>query len=68
MTFTIRYVQEAIVGDQANAGVLLPLVQGALIDSVGAAISYITPAICVGISAACGSFDLLSETRVGVVS
>lgn len=49
-------------------GALMPLVQGALIDSFGAAISYITPAVCFLIVAAYAVFDLASETRVGVVS
>jgi FHS family L-fucose permease-like MFS transporter len=49
-------------------GALMPLVQGALIDSFGAATSYITPAICFVIVAAYGLFDLVSETRVGIAS
>lgn len=49
-------------------GALMPLVQGALIDSFGAAISYITPAVCFLIVAAYAVFDLASETRVGVAS
>jgi MFS transporter, FHS family, L-fucose permease len=49
-------------------GALMPLVQGALIDSVGVAMSYITPVICFLIVAAYGLLDLVSKTRVGVAS
>jgi MFS transporter, FHS family, L-fucose permease len=49
-------------------GALMPLVQAALIDNFGAAISYITPAICFLVVAAYAVFDLTSKTRAGVAS
>lgn len=49
-------------------GALMPLVQGALIDGFGAAISYITPAICFLIVATYAVFDLTSKTRAGIAS
>lgn len=39
-------------------GAIMPLVQGALMDAFGAAISYITPAICFLIVAGYGFFNL----------
>jgi FHS family L-fucose permease-like MFS transporter len=47
-------------------GALMPLVQGALIDGYGTAVSYATPAICFLIVAAYGLFDFMSKTRLGV--
>lgn len=48
-------------------GALMPLVQGALIDRLGSAISYITPAACFLVVTACGWFDLASATRKAIV-
>ncbi len=44
-------------------GALMPLVQGALIDAYGAAVSYITPACCFAVVAAYAIFDLTSKSR-----
>jgi FHS family L-fucose permease-like MFS transporter len=44
-------------------GALMPLVQGAVIDASGAAVSYIVPALCFVIVAGYGVFDLTSKSR-----
>lgn len=44
-------------------GALMPLVQGALIDTKGAAFSYLAPAVCFIIVTAYAIFDLTSKSR-----
>lgn len=45
-------------------GALMPLVHGAVLDSRGAAASYVVPALCFLVVAAFGIFDLRSKGRL----
>ncbi|MBB3103107.1 L-fucose:H+ symporter permease [Azomonas macrocytogenes] len=45
-------------------GALMPMVQGAMIDAFGAAISFALPAFCFLVTAAYGLFDLRSAPRL----
>jgi len=44
-------------------GALMPMVQGALMDSYGAIVSFIVPALCFLIVAGYGVFDLMEKSR-----
>jgi FHS family L-fucose permease-like MFS transporter len=44
-------------------GALVPLVQAAMIDTYGAAVSYIVPAVCFLLVAGYGVFDLKEKSR-----
>ncbi|WP_045393046.1 L-fucose:H+ symporter permease [Falsirhodobacter sp. alg1] len=44
-------------------GAVMPMVQGAVLDQFGAALSFLVPAACFGVVVAYGIFDLSSERR-----
>jgi len=44
-------------------GAIMPMVQGALMDSYGAIVSFIVPAVCFLIVAGYGVFDLMEKSR-----
>jgi FHS family L-fucose permease-like MFS transporter len=45
-------------------GAILPLAQGAMIDSYGSALSFIVPALCFLVVGRYGLFDLKNADRV----
>ncbi|RJK92394.1 glucose/galactose MFS transporter, partial [Paracoccus aestuarii] len=44
-------------------GAVMPLVQGAVLDAHGAALSYVVPALCFLVVAGFGIFDLRAAAR-----